>query len=132
MAGACIQGDTSYHKDMKKLVLVHAGARGYRILPVHEVVNKAMFINGNDNGHRSPILTAIDQIGPTEQLLFPFMNFTCSGGLTRLMFVANRHRESNQNLVTSWPMFSLWQTDEYYGNLQRSVGPVHPNQITSL
>lgn len=106
------------------------GASGYQILPVREVMNKAMFIN---NDGTSPILSAIDQIGPTEQLLFPFMNFTCDGSLTRLMFVASRQRELNKNVIISWPMFFLWHSDEDNSNFQLiSIGPSARNQITSL
>ena len=94
-------------------------------------MNKAMFINGNDDDYTSPILSATDLIGPTDRLLFPFMNFTCNGSLTRLMFVANRYRESNRNLVTSWPVFSLWRIDEDYGNFQQSTS-IGPDQITLL
>ena len=85
--------------------------------------------------YRSPILAATDQIHPMEQLLFPFMHFTCSGSITRLMFVANRSRESSQNVVTSWPVFSLWHHNDATSDnfLEvRSMGPLSPCQITSL
>ena len=76
-------------------------------------MNKAVFINGDDNDYRSPIdpLSVIDDIGPMEQLLFPFMNFTCSGMiLTRLTFMARRKLNADSSrLLTSWPVFSLWQ-----------------------
>ena len=85
------------------------GASGYQILPVREVVNKALFISGDDNNYYSlsPILAATSQISSTDQLLFTFMNFTCSGMITRLIFVARRSYELNN--VTSWPVFSLWK-----------------------
>ena len=81
-------------------------------------MNKAMFINvaGDDDDYRSPIdpLSVIDDIGPMEQLLFPFMNFTCSGMITSLTFMArselNTDSSQLQNgVLTSWPVFSLWQ-----------------------
>ena len=95
-----------------------------------------MFINGNDNGYRSPILSAIDEIGPTEQLLFPFMNFTCSGSMTRLIFVARRTHQLNpdrhQNNATSWPVFSLWHHTGGDFIERQPLGPMHPNQIVSV
>ena len=93
-----------------------------------------MFIDGSGDDYTPPILSATDQIGPMEQLLFPFMNFTCGGGLTRLMFVASRQRESNQNLITSWPVFSLWHTesDDDYRSFRLSFSPLNPIEITSL
>ena len=92
-----------------------------------------MFINDGDNDYTSPILSATDRISdPTKQLLFPFMNFTCDGSLTRLMFAASRQREPTQNFITSWPVFSLWHTDEDYRNFRLSINPLNPNKITSL
>ena len=73
--------------------------------------------------HRSPIDAATDQIpstinGSTQQLLFPFMNFTCNNNITRLMFVArkinNTHESSSENAVRiliSRPIFSLWHRE---------------------
>ena len=61
--------------------------------------------------HRSPIQGATSQILPTApQLLFPFMNFTCSGSITRLMFVASGLGDSSDGVINwSWrPVFSLW------------------------
>ena len=95
-----------------------------------------MFINGDDDDYRSPILSAIDVIGPTEQLLFPFMNFTCSGSMTRLIFVARRahqlNPDSHQNNATSWPVFSLWHHTGDYFMERQPLGPMHPNQIVSI
>ena len=95
-----------------------------------------MFINGDDDDYRSPILSAIDVIGPTEQLLFPFMNFTCSGSMTRLIFVARRahqlNPDSHQNNATSWPVFSLWHLTGDDFMERQPLGPMHPNQIVSI
>ena len=95
-----------------------------------------MFIND----YRSPIFSAIDDIGPMQQLLFPFMNFTCSGNITRLIFVARRAHQLNlaaaddsrQNNVTSWPMFSLWHNTGGNFMEMQPLGPMHPNQIVSV
>ena len=101
-------------------------------------MNKAIFINGDDDDYRSPILSVIDEIGSTEQLLFPFMNFTCSGSMTRLIFVAHRAHQLNpdghQNNVTSWPVFSLWHHTLSGGDFmeRQALGPMHPNQIVSI
>ena len=115
------------------LLIKCTGADGYQIPSVHEVMNKAMYIYD----HRSPIDAATDQIHPMEQLLFPFMNFTCSGNITRLMFVANRSRESSQSEVISWPKFSLWCRLRSVGNnhfieVVPNLGPVNPDQIVSV
>ena len=48
------------------------------------------------------------------------------------MFIASRQHESNQNFITSWPVFSLWHTDEDYRNFRLSISPLNPNIITSL
>lgn len=83
--------------------------------------------------YESPIVGATDQIGRIEQLLFPFTNFTCSGSITRLMFVASKPNEiANLSMISSWPTFSLWhrQGDSY--NEVSSIGPFHPDQITSV
>ena len=97
-----------------------------------------MFINRNYNDNRSPILSAIDEIGPTEQLLFPLMNFTCSGSMTRLILVAHRSRahqlnpNSRQSNVTSWPVFSLWRHTGGNFIKRQALGPMHPDQIVSV
>jgi hypothetical protein len=81
-----------------------------------------MFISGDGDSYRSPILAATDEIGPREQLLFPFMNFTCSGNITRLIFVARRTHQLNN--VTSWPVFSLWHhMGDDFIQIQR-LGPI--------
>ena len=107
------------------------GADGYQIPSIHEVVNKAMYVYD----HRSPIAAATDQISQMEQLLFPFMSFTCNASITRLMFVANtgnRSHESSQ--VTSWPKFSLWRRgeDDNFIEVVPNLGPVNPDQIVSV
>jgi hypothetical protein len=81
-----------------------------------------MFISGNDNdySYMSPIPAVTDKIGPMEQLLFPFMNFTCSGNITKLIFVARR--ENNQRSVISWPVFSLWHNMSGDFMLRRRLG----------
>ena len=113
------------------------GADGYQIPSVHEVVNKAMYVYD----HRSPIDAATGSTidGSTQQLLFPFMNFTCNGSITRLMFVARKiniiARESSpKNAVrtlTSWPMFSLWhrESDSHFRKTNNIRDPL---QITTL
>ena len=92
-----------------------------------------MFVYG-DYDYRSPIRAATDQIDPMEQLLFPFMNFTCSGRITRLMFVARKSIEFNninhQNYsVTSWPMFSLWHRVGNNFMWMQRLGPTSPSQL---
>ena len=58
--------------------------------------------------HRSPIQAATSQIHPTSaQLLFSFMNFTCSGSITRLMFVASAFGLGDSS-DRQLPVFSLW------------------------
>ena len=80
--------------------------------------------------HRSPIDAAKDQIHPMQQLYFPFMNFTCDGSITRLMFVA---RNRSRDVVTAWPTFSLWEDDGIiFREVINSMGPLPPSQITSL
>ena len=93
-------------------------------------MNKAMFIYGD---HRSPIDAATYQIHPTEQLLFPFMNFTCHSMITGLSFVARINDDSNrdQNSATSWPVFSVWHHDGNNVSTQH-LGPTHPNQMNSI
>ena len=113
--------------------LIVTGTSGYQILPFYEVVNKAMFINGD---YTSPILSTIDDIGPMEQLLFPFMNFTCSGSITRLIFVARKYHElntgSHQGSVASWPMFFLWHNmSGDFMPIQPLPQPRRPDQISS-
>ena len=76
---------------------------------------------------------------PTEQLLFPFMNFTCRGMITKLSFIARRGSQElnnnimSQNNITSWSMFSLWHCVGHSNNftLVKHLGPLHPNQIIS-
>ena len=113
-------------------------------------MNKAIFISDYDDDYRSPILSAIDDIGPMEELLFPFLNFTCSGNITRLIFVASMYMymvarrahqslspaDSHQNNVTSFPLFSLWhqyRMDDDSTWMQR-VGIIPPNdaQLVSV
>ena len=108
------------------------GASGYQILPVREVVNKAMFISGDDDyySYISPLSAATSDIGLMDQLLFPFMNFTCSGMITRLIFVAHRPYElTSENNVASWPVFSLWKNRSgNFMEMQHSF----PDQATSI
>ena len=88
--------------------------------------------------YRSPILAATTHTSPLTQLLFPFMNFTCDGNITRLMFVANRsrHRLSDSGvggsqIATSWPVFSLWhQYDSDQYREMRSMVPFCPDERT--
>ena len=87
--------------------------------------------------YTSPVLAATDEIHQREHLLFPFMNFTCSGNITSLLFVANRSGWSlDQNIVLSWPVFSLWHQDSNGINFTqaRSIGPHMHNsdQMASL
>ena len=85
-----------------------------------------MFVVKNE----SPIVGATDQIASTEQLLFPFTNFTCRGSITRLIFVTSRL--GNLSGVSSWPTFSLWHRQGGSYNEVRSIGPFHPDQITPV
>ena len=82
--------------------------RNYQIPSFREIVDKAMFIYD----HRSPIQGATIQIpSASAQLLFPFMNFTCSGNITRLMFVASGLSVSSVDdviIISQRPVFSLW------------------------
>ena len=94
-----------------------------------------MFINGDGYSYTSPILAATDPFAndPPDQLLFPFMNFTCSGSITRLIFVARRYHEvNNDNNVASWPVFSLWHNMSGDVMHIQHLGPMHPNQIASI
>ena len=64
-----------------------------------------------------------------RQLLFPFMNFTCSGTITRLAFLGWLSESSEQfNIasLTSWPYFSLWHQDRQYtsGYAFEEINPV--------
>ena len=93
--------------------------------------------------YTSPIHAATNQIDPTKQLLFPFMNFTCSGKLARLIFVARKthHLQSpdrNQKVLTSWPVFSLWQNMSDTGEMEMqrlgpdSIASIQPANIGSM
>ena len=120
----------------------YTGADVYQIPSVHEVVNKAMYVYN----HRSPIDAATDPIrstidGSTQQLLFPFMNFTCNNSITRLMFVARKinitHESGPENAVTtltSWPMFSLWHHEggSHFRKMRNINNIQDPLQIATL
>ena len=89
----------------------------------------------------SLIHAATDQIHSAGQL-FPFMNFTCSGNITSLMFVGSRFRQSTHNntvsqqlqSVTSWPYFSLWSLwgSTYHKVMHHVIGPTSPDRIVSI
>ena len=102
--------------------------RTYQIPPFHEIVDKAMFVYDR----RSPIQGATSQIRPASaQLLFPFMNFTCSGNITRLVFVPSELRDSSDGVIIQKPVFSLWNRDGnnmYYSKTQSSFNQLISNQ----
>jgi hypothetical protein len=81
-----------------------------------EVVGNATFINGPpiENPTQTPLHLSSD-----SQLLFPFMNFTCSGTMTRLTFLgwlSDSSEQFNVTRLTSLPYFSLWRPrqDQYF------------------
>ena len=116
----------SYH-NMAIPSCTGAVERTYQIPPFHEIVDKAMFVYD----HRSPIQAATSQILPTApQLLFPFMNFTCSGSITRLMFVASGLSDLSDDVISQTPVFSLWHRDGDNFWKRRSMGMFHSNQLT--
>ena len=115
---------------------MYIGADGYQIPSAREVVNKAMFVYNC----RSPIDAADVTYSTEQQLLFHFMNFTCGGNITSLMFIlGSRFRQSthnnivNQQLqsITSWPYFSLLslQSTTYHEVMHHAIGPTSPDQI---
>ena len=64
-------------------------------------------------------------------LLFPFMNFTCDGTITRLMFIArlisnSRIHHFDPMLLSTWPQFFLWRD---HGNDIHTIGPSERSQI---
>ena len=51
-----------------------------------------------------------------RQLLFPFINFTCNGRITRLTFLgwlSGSSEQFNVTRLTSWPYFSLWRPSQH-------------------
>lgn len=70
--------------------------------------------------------------------LLPFMNFSCNGTITKLVFIG-RFDPNDQSLTTatSWPYFSLWHRrsrplDNMYSEEEEYgiIGPSDPNQFT--
>ena len=72
------------------------------------------------NGPPVPYPPQLLDLSGDRQLLFPFMTFSCSGTITRLMFLGWLDESSAQFDVarlTSWPYFSLWHRVEHAQNL---------------
>lgn len=95
-----------------------------------EVVNNAAFVNG------PPIPNPPHQLALSSgrQLLFPSMNFTCSGTITRLTFLGWLNESSDQFSVTnltSWPYFSLWHSF-YAEDGFMKVNGIGPDRYDSL
>ena len=93
---------------------------GYQIPTFREVVRNATFVNGPPVPASPPTLN----LSRDRQLLFPFMNFTCNGTITRLTFLgwlsdSSGAGQVDNNIIitglTLGPYFSLWhpQYDMY-------------------
>ena len=65
-----------------------------------ELINNIMYLYG-------PPIDVDDLSGDDTQLrLYPCMNFTCSGMIVKLMFVAPV--ETDRTVTVRWPEFGLW------------------------
>ena len=79
---------------------------GFQIPTFSEVVRNATFVNGPPIPNPPPTLN----LSRGRQLLFPFMNFTCNGRITRLTFLGWLSGSSEQfdvTSLTSGPYFFL-------------------------
>ena len=100
----------------------------FQIATFREVVENARFVHG------SPIPAQDDLSTHQRQLLFPFMNFTCTSTLTSLTFIARVESsgpDRDGNGITSWPSFSLWHQSgiDNFMNMGK-IGPSGPDQLT--
>ena len=122
----------------------YTGVNGqqFQIPTPQEVVHNAMFIP-----HGQPLMSSTSTIAQSyygfSQLIFPFMNFTCRGNITRLMFLARLERSEYSTLSTQapieviWPRFYLWWHSILSGNQHRyydmrSIGPVSPDHLVCI
>ena len=108
---------------------------GFQIPTFNEVVRNATFINGPPIPDPPPTLDLVSD----EQLLFPFMNFTCNGRITRLTFLGwlNDHESSepfqfDATRLTSWPYFSLWRPRQHQYFEEIQIGPNYHDLQASL
>ena len=78
-----------------------------------------------------------------DQVIFPFINFTCTGTIRRLIFVARLERSSYPLWQTlsnfdAWPHFYLWRHNSHYNdddhcfNNMCSIGPSSPDQLVCV
>ena len=104
---------------------------GFQIPTFSEVVRNATFINGPPIPNPPPTL----DLSGGRQLLFPFMNFTCSGIITRLTFLGWLNESSEPFDVarlTSWPYFSLWRPHQHQYFEEIQIGPSYHDLQASL
>ena len=73
-----------------------------------------------------------------DQLIFPFMNFTCNGTISSLMFIARLSEGiscpfsgASFETLLSWPHFYLWHYNsiDWHFHGMCSVGPSRPDQL---
>ena len=94
-------------------------------------MSNATFVNVPPTSNPPPTLNLVSG----RQLLFPFMNFTCNGTITRLTFLGwlgesgGRQQSDITTRLTLWPHFSLWRPrQDQYPEETEQIGPESPRQ----
>ena len=100
---------------------------GYQVPTLREVVRNATFVNGPPISNPPQTLNLF-----SGRQLFPFMNFTCNGTITRLTFLGWLSGPSEQFDITSLtlgPYFFLWRWRQHQYD-EIPIGPDYNNLLT--